>query len=76
MIADLRILFDDELTDGEVPIFDMNHVTLRHLTKFSLPLLKKYMVYTQVFDLFFLFLYSAKQFTRNIGSTALYYLLI
>lgn len=48
MIADIRILFDDELTDGEVPIFDMSNVTLRHLTKVSLPLLKKYMVYTQV----------------------------
>ncbi|XP_065169737.1 retinol-binding protein pinta-like isoform X2 [Atheta coriaria] len=47
MVADYRMSFDREMSDGEVPIFDMNNTTLRHITKVTLPLVKKYMVYTQ-----------------------------
>lgn len=47
MVADIRIYTEDSESDGEVPIFDMGKLTLRHLTKVSLPILKKYMVYTQ-----------------------------
>lgn len=48
MVADYRILFDQEPALGEIPIFDMGKISLRHLTKVSLPYIKKYMVYTQV----------------------------
>lgn len=48
MIADLRLLFESELVDGEVPIIDLGNLTLRHFTKLSLPITKKYMIYTQV----------------------------
>lgn len=48
MVADMRMYSDREYSEGEIPIFDMGHLTLRHMTKITLPLLKKYMVFTQV----------------------------
>lgn len=48
LFSDVRMVVEDQLSDGDVPIFDMNHFTLKHLTKIVLPVLKKYMVYTQV----------------------------
>lgn len=47
-VADVRLLSDPEFPDGEVPIFDMAGFSLRHATKFTLPLIKKYMAYSQV----------------------------
>ncbi|XP_025829893.1 alpha-tocopherol transfer protein-like isoform X2 [Agrilus planipennis] len=47
MFSDLRMLTDINLPDGEVPIFDMSGLCLRHISKVSLHLLKKYMQYTQ-----------------------------
>ncbi|XP_017786876.1 PREDICTED: alpha-tocopherol transfer protein-like isoform X2 [Nicrophorus vespilloides] len=47
MVADMRMYSDREYSEGEIPIFDMGHLTLRHMTKITLPLLKKYMVFTQ-----------------------------
>ncbi|KAB0790242.1 hypothetical protein PPYR_15425, partial [Photinus pyralis] len=46
-VADLRLNFSDDFPDGEIPIFDMSGFTLKHLYKVQLPILKKYMVYTQ-----------------------------
>lgn len=48
MVADVRMVSEDVFPDGEVPIFDMSGYTLRHLSKVVLPLMKKYMVYSQV----------------------------
>jgi hypothetical protein len=47
MIADTRMIFEKQFHNGEVPIFDMEGFSLRHLTKVTLPVLKKYMLYTQ-----------------------------
>lgn len=47
-VADVRLLTDPDFPDGEVPIFDMTGFTLRHAAKFTLPLIKKYMTYSQV----------------------------
>lgn len=46
-VADVRLATDPDFPDGEVPIFDMAGFSLRHATKVVLPVLKKYMVYTQ-----------------------------
>lgn len=48
LFADVRMIVEKEVSDGDIPIFDMNYFTLKHLTKIVLPVLKKYMVYTQV----------------------------
>lgn len=48
MVSDVRMVTEKEFPDGEVPIFDMTGYTLRHLSKIVLPVLKKYMLYTQV----------------------------
>lgn len=48
MMADARMAKDPELPEGEVPIFDMSNTTLKHMTKVQLPIVKKYMMYTQV----------------------------
>lgn len=48
MVADVRIVTDQDLSEGEIPIFDMSGYSLRHLTKVTLPVVKKYMVYSQV----------------------------
>ncbi|EEZ98182.1 alpha-tocopherol transfer protein [Tribolium castaneum] len=47
MIADTRMVLETEFHSGEIPIFDMEGFSLRHLTKITLPVLKKYMLYTQ-----------------------------
>ncbi|XP_063909027.1 alpha-tocopherol transfer protein-like [Zophobas morio] len=47
MIADTRIVTETEFHSGEIPIFDMEGFSLKHLTKIVLPVLKKYMLYTQ-----------------------------
>lgn len=47
MMADLRIYLEDDQSTGDIPIFDMANVTLKHLTRVSLPVLRKYMQYTQ-----------------------------
>ncbi|XP_060527195.1 alpha-tocopherol transfer protein-like [Cylas formicarius] len=47
VLADVRMLLETEVPDGEIPIFDMRNFTLKHLTKIVLPVLKKYMLYTQ-----------------------------
>lgn len=48
MLSDVRMVSEKEFPEGEVPIFDMNGYTLRHLAKITLPVVKKYMMYTQV----------------------------
>lgn len=50
IMADVRLISPDPnvLTDGEIPIFDMKGLTLRHLTKVILSTLRLYMKYTQV----------------------------
>ncbi|RZB41008.1 alpha-tocopherol transfer protein-like [Asbolus verrucosus] len=47
MLADTRMICETEFHSGEIPIFDMEKYSLRHLTKVTLPILKKYMLYTQ-----------------------------
>ncbi|VEN56902.1 unnamed protein product [Callosobruchus maculatus] len=47
IFADVRMVSEDQIPEGEIPIFDMKNFTLRHLTKIVLPVLKKYMIYTQ-----------------------------
>lgn len=48
ILADVRMAIETEIPDGEIPIFDMTNFTLKHLTKINLPVLRKYMMYTQV----------------------------
>lgn len=50
MVADVRLAMPDPngITDGEVPIFDMAGLSLRHLTRVVLSTLRIYMKYTQV----------------------------
>lgn len=46
--GDLRLVTTDEVwSDGEIPIFDMNNVTLRHLTKVVFRTLGLFMKYSQ-----------------------------
>lgn len=47
MVSDVRMVTEKDILDGEVPIFDMHGYSLRHLTKITLPIVKKYMMYTQ-----------------------------
>ncbi|XP_050297166.1 alpha-tocopherol transfer protein-like [Anthonomus grandis grandis] len=47
IFADVRMAIEEDIADGEIPIFDMANFTLKHLTKVNLAVLKKYMVYTQ-----------------------------
>lgn len=47
MMADCRFGIEHELSDCEVPIFDMNGYTLRHLTKTVLGVLRIYMKFVQ-----------------------------
>nr|CAH7718433.1 unnamed protein product [Callosobruchus chinensis] len=51
IFADVRMVSEDQIPEGEIPIFDMKNFTLRHLTKIVLPVLKKYMIYTQVAEM-------------------------
>lgn len=48
MMADVRILTQDNIPDGEILIFDMSGLTLKYLTKVNLSVMKRYMVYSQV----------------------------
>lgn len=48
MVSDVRMVTEKNIPEGEVPIFDMSGYSLRHLAKISLPIVKKYMMYTQV----------------------------
>ena len=50
MIADCRFATDDfegEMSEGEIPIFDMAGYSLRHLTKTVLSSLRVYMKFVQ-----------------------------
>nr|XP_022907732.1 alpha-tocopherol transfer protein-like [Onthophagus taurus] len=47
MVADLRMYTDFEESEGEIPIFDMAGMSLKHITKVNLSILRKYMTYTQ-----------------------------
>lgn len=48
IFADVRMMVEDVIPDGEVPIYDMTNYTLKHTTKVNLPVLKKFMIYSQV----------------------------
>lgn len=48
MVSDVRMVTEKDILNGEVPIFDMHGFSLRHIAKVTLPILKKYMIYTQV----------------------------
>lgn len=48
MVSDVRMLVEKEFPEGEVPIFDMAGMSWKHITKMPLPIVKKYMVYSQV----------------------------
>lgn len=52
MVADVRMVTEMDIADGEIPIFDMNGLTLQHLTKVNLSILRKYMLYMQVSSFF------------------------
>jgi hypothetical protein len=46
--GDLRLATVDEIwSDGEVPVFDMNNVTLRHLTKVVFQTMRLFLKYSQ-----------------------------
>lgn len=47
LVADVRIVSDPSIPAGDVPIFDMQGVSLRHMTRIVLPSLRKYMQYFQ-----------------------------
>ncbi|XP_045467502.1 alpha-tocopherol transfer protein-like [Harmonia axyridis] len=47
MVSDVRMLVEKEFPEGEVPIFDMAGMSWKHMTKMPLPIVKKYMVYSQ-----------------------------
>lgn len=52
MVGDIRLITPDDneggITDGEIPIFDMDGFSLRHITRVVLSTLRCYMKYTQV----------------------------
>lgn len=48
MAADIRLVTTDEVwADGEVPIFDMTNITLRHFTKIVFSTMRLFMKYSQ-----------------------------
>ncbi|KAK9884643.1 hypothetical protein WA026_007480 [Henosepilachna vigintioctopunctata] len=47
MLSDVRMLVEKEYPDGEVPIFDFSGSSWKHVTRMPLPIVKKYMVYSQ-----------------------------
>lgn len=47
IFADVRMVIEKEIPNGEIPIFDMTNFTMKHLPKINLSVLKKYMIYTQ-----------------------------
>lgn len=60
MMSDTRLAIPDDcnngVADGEIPIFDMNGCTFRHLTKLVLSSLRVYLKYTQVNILMFCYI--------------------
>ncbi|KAJ1528056.1 hypothetical protein ONE63_007975 [Megalurothrips usitatus] len=47
LVADARIVSEDDIPAGDVPVFDLQGVSLRHLARVVLPSLRKYMQYFQ-----------------------------
>lgn len=48
MASDVRLVTTEEAwSDGEVPIFDMNNVTLKHITKVVFSTMRLFMKYSQ-----------------------------
>lgn len=48
MAADIRLVTTEEVwADGEIPIFDMTNITLRHFTKLVFSTLRLFMKYSQ-----------------------------
>lgn len=48
MAADIRLITTEEIwADGEIPIFDMTNITLRHFTKIVFSTLRLFMKYSQ-----------------------------
>ncbi|XP_023019769.2 alpha-tocopherol transfer protein [Leptinotarsa decemlineata] len=47
IFSDTRMIEEEDISDGEIPLFDMKNFSVKHLTKIVLPVLRKYMVYTQ-----------------------------
>ncbi|XP_028151022.1 uncharacterized protein LOC114344392 isoform X2 [Diabrotica virgifera virgifera] len=48
MVADVRMIQESSLSEGEVPIFDMKNFTIKHFTKFAFPIMRKQAVYSQL----------------------------
>lgn len=50
MVADVRLACNDlnGITDGEIPVFDMAGLSLKHITRVVLSTLRVYMKFTQV----------------------------
>ncbi|CAG9862277.1 unnamed protein product [Phyllotreta striolata] len=47
MVADVRMVEETAIADGEVPIFDMKNFTAKHITKVVFPVMKKLLIYSQ-----------------------------
>ncbi|CAH1112962.1 unnamed protein product, partial [Psylliodes chrysocephalus] len=47
IVADVRMVEENTIADGEIPIFDMKNFTLKHLTKIVFPLMKKISTYSE-----------------------------
>ncbi|XP_026275283.1 alpha-tocopherol transfer protein-like [Frankliniella occidentalis] len=47
LVADARIVSETNIPAGDVPVFDLKDVSLRHLARVVLPSLRKYMQYFQ-----------------------------
>ncbi|CAH1119368.1 unnamed protein product [Phaedon cochleariae] len=47
IVADARMIEEENIPDGEIPMFDMKNFSARHLTRIVFPILRKYMMYTQ-----------------------------
>ncbi|KAK3909362.1 Alpha-tocopherol transfer protein-like, partial [Frankliniella fusca] len=47
LVADVRLVSETNIPAGDVPVFDLKDVSLRHLARVVLPSLRKYMQYFQ-----------------------------
>ncbi|XP_041980556.1 alpha-tocopherol transfer protein-like [Aricia agestis] len=47
MLADTRLTEETDIPSGEIPIFDTMNINLKFMSKINLPVLRKYMLYTQ-----------------------------
>ncbi|CAH0399448.1 unnamed protein product [Chilo suppressalis] len=47
MLADTRLTEEDDIPDGEIPIFDSANVSLKFIPKINLSVMRKYMLYSQ-----------------------------